>query len=108
MLVAEPLAGPPAAALHLVEHQQQVAFVGDPPQPLEEAGRRGHDAPFAEDRLHEDAAGVVVDELLDGVEIAVRGVLEAGQHRPEALVVFGLGGGRHAAHGAAVEAAPGT
>ena len=30
----------------------------DPPQALQEALGRGHHAPFAEDRLHEDAAGL--------------------------------------------------
>ena len=104
MLIAKPLARTAAAALHLVEHQQQVAFVADPPQPLEEARRRGHHAPFTQNRLDENAAGAVVDEPLHGGEVAVRGILKAGEHRPEALVVFRLGGRRHAAHGAAVKA----
>ena len=64
MLVAEPFSGPAAAALHLVEHEQEIPLVTDSPQSLEEALRRGHHAPFAEDRLHEDAAGLVVDDLL--------------------------------------------
>jgi len=48
---------------------------------------------------------VVVDELGHRVEIAVGGVLEAGEHRPQAFVVFRLGGRGDGAERAAVEAA---
>ena len=105
MLVAEPFARPAAARLDLVEGEDEIALVTDPPQPLEEARWGGDNAPLAEDRLDEDAAGVVVDELRHRVEIAVGGVLEAGQHRPEAFMVFRLGSRGHAAERAAVEAA---
>ena len=105
MLIAKPSAGTAAAALHLIEHEQEVPLVGDPPQSLEKSLRRRHHAPFTKDRLHHDAAGVLVDEPLHGCEIAVRGVLEAGHHRPEARVVFRLGGGRNAPHRAAMKAA---
>ena len=105
MLVAEPFARPAAARLDLVEGEDEIALVADPPQPLEEARRGGDNAPLAEDRLDEDPAGVVVDELRHRIEIAVGGVLEAGKHRPQALVVFRLGGGGDGAERAAVEAA---
>ena len=42
--------------------------------------------------------------LRDGVEVAERGVAEAGQQRLDALVVLRLGGGGERAHRAAVEA----
>ena len=61
MLVAEPLSRAAASALHLVEYQQQISLVGDPPQPLQKTRWRGHDTTLAQNGLHEDAAGLIVD-----------------------------------------------
>ena len=104
-LVGEPVAGPSAAGLHFVEHQQQLVLVGQLAQPGQEAVGRNADAAFALDRLDQDRRGFVVDQPRHGVEIAERGVDEAGHQRPEALVVFRLSGGGDRAHRAAVEAA---
>ena len=41
MLVGEPLAGPAAAGLHLVENQQQLVLVGQPPQARPGSRRAG-------------------------------------------------------------------
>ena len=49
-------------------------------------------------------AGLAVDQLGDGVEVAERGVAEAGQQRLDALVVLRLAGGAEGAHRPAVEA----
>ena len=68
-------------------------LVGQLAQPFEVAGRRQVDAALALDRLDQDGAGLAVDQLGDGVEVAERGVAEAGQQRLEALVVLRLAGG---------------
>ena len=39
------------------------------------------------------ARGLVVDQLRDGVQVAERGVDEAGQQRAEAFVILRLGRG---------------
>ena len=48
------------------------------------------DAPFALDRLDQDGAGLVVDQSCDRVEIAERGVAEAGDQRLDSLVILRL------------------
>ena len=98
VLIGEPRAGAAHAGLHFVEDQQQLVLVGQLAQPFEVAGRRQVDAAFALDRLDQDGAGLVVDQLGDRVEIAERGVAEARQQRLEALVILRLAGGAERAH----------
>ena len=90
VLVGEPVAGPPETGLHLVENQQQVVLIGQPAEPLEEAFRRNPDASFALDRLDHDRGGLIVDERLDGGQVSMRSVDEAGHQRPEAFVILRL------------------
>ncbi len=105
VLVAEPVARPAAAALHLVEDQQQVVPIGDFPQALQKARGRRHHPPLPEDRLDHDAAGLIVDQVLNSSEVAMRGILKTGHNRAEALVILWLGSSRDAAQCAAMEAA---
>ncbi len=104
-LVGEPIAGPAAAGLHFVEDQQQLVLVGQLAQAGQEAVGRNADAAFALDRLDHDGRRLVVDQPGHGVQVAERGVDEAGHQRPEPLVVLRLRGGRGRAQRAAVEAA---
>ena len=84
VLVGEPAAGAAHAGLHLVEDQHQLVAVGQLAQPFEVAGRRQVDAALALDRLDQDGARFGVDQFGDGVEVAERGVAEAGQQRLQA------------------------
>ncbi len=104
-LVGEPVPGAAEAALHFVEDQQQAVLVGQLAEAGQEAVGRNPHAAFALDRLDHDGGRLVVDQPRDGVEIAERGVDEAGHQRAEALVVLGLGRGGERAERAAVEAA---
>ena len=92
VLEGVPLAGPAHAGLHFVEDQHQLVLVGQLAQAFEVAGRRQVDAALALDRLDHDGARLAVDQLRDRVEIAERGVAEAGQQRLEALVILRLAG----------------
>ncbi len=102
-LVGEQPTGASHPALDLVEHQQRLVPVAQAPQVGQEARRRGGDAAFPLHRLDEHGACLRRDQLLDGVEVVERAVAEAGRQRLEALVVLGLGGGRHGGQGASVE-----
>ena len=105
MLVGEPLAGPAQAGLDLVEDQQDAPLVAEPADPFEVAGSREVDPPFALDRLDHDGGGLVVERGGQGLQVVVRDVREAGDHRLEAGVILGLGRGREGGVGPAVEAA---
>ena len=104
-LVGEPVAGPSAAGLHLVENQQQLVLVGQLAQAGQETVGRNADAAFALDRLDHDGGRLVVDQPRHGLQVAKGGVDEAGHQRPEPLVVLRLGRGRGGAQRPAVEAA---
>jgi hypothetical protein len=96
MLVGEPLAGPAAAGLHLVEHQQQPCSSHSSRRPCRKP-RADADAPFALDRLDQMAHVSSSISRADGVEVAERGVDESRPQRPEPLVVLRLGRGRQVA-----------
>ena len=85
--------------------KQQVVFVGQLAQPLQESVGRDANAAFALNRLDENRTGFFVDEFGDGFQIAERRVVETGQQRADAFVVLGLGRGAGGAVGATVEAA---
>ena len=85
VLIGKPLARAAAAALHFIENQQQFVLVGQLPQAFQETIRRNADAAFALDRLDQNRARLVVDELLDGIQIAERRVRKTGQQRARSL-----------------------
>ena len=103
VLVREPFAGTAHAGLDLVEDQEHAAPVAQPPQPREIAGRRDVDPPLALDRLDQNRGRLVVEHRGDRLEVVVRNIDEAGNHRLEPDVVLGLGGGRQCGVGPAVE-----
>src|ERR671911_1140436 len=91
------------AGLDLVEDEERPVLVAKPAQPSEEALRRLVYAALALDRLDEHGRGLGTDQRLCGFEISERSVDHAWQHRAEAVLQRGLGRGREAAVGAAVE-----
>ena len=112
---AEPLVAPPAPAaahphLHLIEDQQNGAFIAELAQPLEEGRIAGVHAAFAlegfeQHRRHPRALGFTLGQQgLEGGGVVVGEVAEALHHRLEVLVIFRLAGGAHSRQGAAVEA----
>mmetsp|Transcript_74713 Transcript_74713/g.192821 ORF Transcript_74713/g.192821 Transcript_74713/m.192821 type:complete len:363 (+) Transcript_74713:194-1282(+) len=62
-LVAPQLAGPPEAALHLVEDEHGADLVAPLPQRLHELGGGRNNAALALHRLHEDCARLLIDGL---------------------------------------------
>src|SRR2546429_8025192 len=105
MLVGPEVAGASNACLDLVEDEEVARLVAE----LAEAGQVavvGHDdAALALDGLDEHGGRPAVDGALEGLQVVVGDVLEAGGKRLEAVVVLLLGGCRHGGQGPAVEAA---
>ena len=98
VLVGKPLAGPPAAALHFVEHQQQIVLIGQFAQALQKSIRRNADAAFALHRLDQDRARLAINELANGVQIAIRRVHETGQAAGRSLRDISAGPSRSSRH----------
>ena len=90
-LIGKPLAAAAAAALHLVEHQEQFMLVGQFPQAGQESLRRGADTRFALDGLDQDRRGLVVDEPGRRLQVAEGGVDESGHERTKPFVQARLG-----------------
>jgi hypothetical protein len=103
MLVGVEPAGAGDPALHLVEHQHQVALVAEAPQALHEFGAGRADAAFALDRLDQEAGAVLVERRLGGGEVVELDDDEAGQQGREAVPELGLVGGADRRHRPAVE-----
>ena len=103
LLIGVERAGAGDAALHLVEHQHQVALVAGLAKALDErlAGRA--DAALALHRLEQEAGGIVVDRRQRRVEIVELDDLEAGQQRREAVAQLVLIGGADRRHRPPVE-----
>ena len=104
-LVGEPVAGPPAAGLHLVENQEQFVLVGQFSQAGQEAVGRNADAALALDRLDHDRRRLVVDQPGGRLQVAEGRSRRTLPPAAPALVILGLGGGRGRGQGAAVEPA---
>jgi len=107
VLVSEEFAGPTQARLHLVHDEQEALLIAQPPQALQILLGGRIDAGFSLDRFHQDGAGLVVDGLLGRFQVVVGHVDETRHQRLEALLVFGLAGGRDGGQGAAMERIPG-
>ena len=105
-LVGEQPAGPAHAGLHLVEDQQQVVLVAQPPQLLEEVALGRADAALALDRLDQDGRGLARRSPPRPAARSPSGTLiEAGQTGPETFEMLLLAAGRDGRHRAAVEGA---
>src|SRR5262249_12747394 len=103
-LIGEQLAGTANAGLHLVEDQQQMVLVTEPAQRLQELwGHRAH-AAFALDRLDQDRGGCWVHGRLVLREVE-RHLIEAVDHRPEAVEMLLLTASRERRQRAAMERA---
>jgi hypothetical protein len=89
--VREELARPPEAGLDLVGHEQHAVPPADPGHLGEVARRRNDHARFALNRLHEEAAGVRSDRVLERVGIAEGNDAEARRERREPVAVLGHG-----------------
>src|SRR5690606_3443008 len=108
VLKGEELAGATDAALHLVEHEQEVVLVAERAQALQKLGGGRIDAALALNGLDEDRGGLVVDQRLEGGEVVELAEREAGHEGTETLLDFFLRGRAHAAEGATVEGAFGA
>src|SRR6266700_6730017 len=94
LLEGEPVAGTADAGLDLVEHEQCAVPFGQFAGRLEVAGRRGHDAALALDRLDEERGGLVVDCRFEGPDVAEGHELDSAGQRLEGLADRGLAGQR--------------
>ena len=97
------IAGARDPALHLVEHQHQVALVARVAQAVDEFLRRRADPALALDRLEQEAGGILVDRAERGLEIVELDDLEARQQRREAVDHLGLVGRADRRHRPPVE-----
>ena len=110
LLVAPEPTAAAHAHLHLIKDQQDVALAAVLAQALEEAGITGVNPPFTLQRFkqhgrHRRSVGFMAfEQRLEGMDVVVREVIEALNHRFEALVVARLAGGAHGCQGAAMEA----
>ena len=72
LLEGEPRAGPPAAGLHLVDHQRDAQLAGQPPQPPHELGVGDNDAALALHHL-DDHRGRAAKSRRSGRAASARG-----------------------------------
>ena len=105
LLVAEHLAEPADAGLHLVEGEQQALLVAERAEVAEELRRRHADTALALQRLDHDAGGLGRDGALDRGDVAERNLVEALHRRPEAVEMLLVLGGRERRQRPAVERA---
>lgn len=95
------------AALHGIDHQQQVSFITERPEP-EQVFRAGwRDAPFALDALDQHGCGGGSEGGPHGLQIVERHMPEARGHRLKALLHLVLTGGGDAGQGPAMEGVEG-
>ena len=94
VLEGEEAAGPPGAALHLVDQEEQVVLVAEPAQPDQELRRAGVDAAVALDRLDEDGRGVRrrpgPAKLCQVVQLAERRSRARSGRKPFCTLSFGV------------------
>ena len=105
VLVDEPLAGAPQAALYFVGHEQPLVAVADFLESLQVLQARDVDAAFALDRLDEHRHHVLVvrRDLAHRLQVVQRHAHEALHQRLEAGLHLAAGGGRQRRQRAAVE-----
>jgi hypothetical protein len=105
VLIGEQVAGAPHPGLHLVEHEQKPMLVAERAQrPQELVGHHPHSA-LAHHRLDQDGGGGRTDGAFGCFEIAERHLVEAVDHRAEAVEIFLLPAGRERRQRPAVECA---
>ena len=61
-------------------------------QAFKKAFRGRYYAPFTKNRLNHDAAGLIIDQPFNSIQVTMGSELKAGKHRSQALVILGLGG----------------
>ncbi len=105
VLIGEQVAGAPHAGLHFVEDQQRAVLVGELAQLAQGLVRRHPHAPLALDGLDQDGGGGRADHALDRRDVAERHLVEALDHRSEAVEIFLLAAGRERRQRAAMERA---
>ena len=105
VLVGPPAAGAAHPGLDLVEDEQHVALVAQPPDRGEPPRLERNHAALTLDGLEHHRAGRGVDGLLERLEVAVGDVHEPFRQRLELLAVAGIRGCRERTHGATVERA---
>src|SRR3954467_1065950 len=93
----------PRAGLNFVEDEQRSMLVAEISQPFEETLGRLVYAALALDGLYEYGGRLRTCHRPCGLQVAEGRVHDGGQHRAEAVLQRGLGGGGQAAVGAAVE-----
>ncbi len=101
--MSEELAGTADAALHFVEHQQDVVGVGEFAKLAQVGEIGGAHAALALHRFDENACRLRPDRRLRGFDVLERHAIEPGGFRSEAVLALGLVARRHGGEGAAVE-----
>src|SRR4051812_9703155 len=96
-------AGPPEAALHLVQHQQQIVLVAELADAPEEFIGARRDPTLALDRLEENRRGLSIDQVGKALQVVQLAKGKARHERPVALLDFFLRRRTHAAEGAAMK-----
>ena len=104
-LVGKQFAGAAHAGLHLVEDEQQAVLVAQLAQRPQERRLDDAHAALAHDRLDQDRGGLGADRALGRFEIAKRHLVEAVDHRAEAVEIFLLAAGGERRQRAAVKGA---
>ena len=105
VLMRPPPPGPSHPRLDLVEDEQDVALVAEPPDLGEPAGLERDDAALALDRLEHDGARRGVDRRLERADVVVRHVHEPFRERLERLAIARVRRGGERAQRASVERA---
>ncbi len=103
-LVGVPRTRAPHARLDFIEDQQQLVFVSELTQALEEPWSREIDAPLSLHRLNQNATRLVIDQIPNRLQIVMRRILETGNHRPKPGMILRLRGGRDGRKRPAMEA----
>ncbi len=103
VLRAQPATGAADARLHLVEEEQRAVLVADLPQLLQVAGRRGEHASLALHRLDHDARDVRAHHRAHRRGVSIGDVCHARERGAEALLILGVPGEGHRAHGPPVK-----
>lgn len=103
--VSPEFSGTTKTTLDLIVDQDSTDLVAAVAQSNEELVGGDVDTPLALDRLDDDTASVLRDQLVDAVNVVVGSVLASRHHGRERLLVFGVRGHAEGAHGTAMEGA---
>ena len=95
--------GPEVAVLHPIDEEQEVLFVAELAEAQEVIRGGGSDAAFALNGFNEDGGRGGRQGVAQGVEVVVRDLPEAGEHRLEAFLDLLLAGGGDAGERASVK-----